>query len=352
VTREMKWRKSRKALNDEVDKEYAEWKWWQRALHAFSLRLIRKNGKKRHESETDESREAVARTDPETGLKPEGEQFWRQYIYQGRIGARLLRVALAIIVYLLFSTLVAMVFGFPDNPIRGHVISRVDFYLVLAVVLAMQFLVFFVIDATLLCRQFIMAVSRRNDEPSQSASGEFDAVSTTTRWPDNTTLEHFRKKLNIDKCYADQWVTIHVIGLRTKAVSKLIYFPYIIISLAIVARSAVFDNWGMPLSLIIILGTSALIVTVSAILLRWAAEYARRKVTWRLGNELIRLNGTNNPADQHVATQIQLMIAQINRYNTGSFASYLDQPFVRAFLLPLGSVGGVGALQYLTIWHF
>jgi hypothetical protein len=35
---------------------------------------------------------------------------------------------------------------------------------------------------------------------------------------------------------------------------------------------------------------------VSAILLRRAAEYARRKATWRLGNELIRLNGTNDPA--------------------------------------------------------
>ena len=351
VAQEMKWDRSRKALNDDVDKEYAEWTWWQRTLHAFSFRLIRKNGKKRNETEMDECK-ACARTDPETGLRPEGEHFWRQYIYQGRIGARLLRVSLAIIVYLQFSILVAMVFGFPDNPIRGDLIKRFDLCLVWAVVLAMQFLVFFVIDATLLCRQFVMAVSRRDDEPSQCAAAEFDVVGTTTRWPDNTTLEHFRKQLNIDKRYADQWVTIHVIGLRTKAVSKLIYFPYIIISLAIVARSTVFDNWGMPLTLIIILGTSALIVTVSAILLRWAAEYARRKATWRLGIELIRLNGTNDPADQHVAKQIELLIAQINRYNTGSFASYLDQPFVRAFLLPLGSVGGVGALQYLTIWHF
>lgn len=345
VTREMKWTKVRDVVNAKLDDDYADWTWWQRALHAFSFRLFSTTAAK-----TSKRRQAPPRTDPQTGLLPEGERFWRDYLYQGRLGARVLRVTTAMAMYFVFATLVATMFGFPDNPIRGVAARAFDGIFILAVVLVMQFLVFFVIDATLLCRQFVMAISRRHDEPSQPSDADFDEVGQSTRWP-RQTLEHFASKLNIDPRYVDQWVTIHVIGLRTKAVSKLIYYPYVIISLAIVARSAVFDNWGMPLALIIILGTSILIVTISAVLLRRAAEYARRKAAWRLGNELIRLSAGGTSGGT-TARQVELMIAQINRYDTGSFASYLDQPLVRAVLLPVGSLGGIGVLQYLTIWQF
>ena len=72
---------------------------------------------------------------------------------------------------------------------------------------------------------------------------------------------------------------------------------------------------------------------------------------WRLTNELIRLN-SGTDADQHGAKQLEIMIGQIQKYDTGSFASYLNQPLVRAIMLPLGSAGGASLLQYLTIWNF
>jgi hypothetical protein len=291
-----------------------------------------------------------APVDPATGLRPEAEEFWRRYLYQGRIRARLLRIVTAILLYFVFAFAVSATFGFPEYAIRGSVARRIDSMLVLVAVVTIQFLIFFVVDATMLCRQFVSAISRRSSPRGGRQVDDFDEVGDTTRWP-LPTLQHFAQKLNVDLRYVDQWVTIHVIGLRTKAVSRLIYYPYVVISLMIVARSAVFDNWAMPVALIIILGASVLIVTISAVALRMAAEYARRKAVWRLTNELIRLN-SGTDADQHGAKQLEIMIGQIQKYDTGSFASYLNQPLVRAIMLPLGSAGGASLLQYLTIWNF
>lgn len=351
VSEQMLWQSQRAALVAEVDAEYAGWKWWQRFLHVFSFRLNwERNAGRRADGSRPEGGGEPPPLDPATGLRPEAEEFWRKYIYQGRLGARLCRIGTAVALYFLFALAVAAVFGFPETAIRGVRGRTIDAVLVLVAVLTTQFLIFSVVDATILCRQFVMAISRRRLAGGQAQAFDFDRVSATTRWPD-PTLEHFAGKLKIDKRFVDQWVTIHVIGLRTKAVSRLIFYPYLVLSLIIIARSPIFDNWAMPVALKIILGTSVLIVTVGAILLRSAAEYARRKVVWRLSNELIPLNSAN-AADQHAAKQVEGMIAQINKYNTGSFASYLNQPVVRAILLPLGSVGGVSLLQYLTIWNF
>jgi hypothetical protein len=358
VSEQMKWPRERKALIAKVDVECARWTPWLRVLHMFSFKLnwLAPAAPPARDVPTADSAQPQE-INLETGLSAKAERFWHRYIYQGRIGARLTRVVTAVLLYMLFAFAVAAIFGFQNNSIRGDLASNLDRKLIFVAVLATQFLIFFVVDATLLCVQFINAVAGRKSSPEDPPEDDFDSVSVTTRWPQKT-LDHFGKKLNVELRYVDQWVTIHVIGLRTKAVSKLIFYPYIILSLIIVARSPIFDNWRMPLTLMIILGASVAIVTVSALLLRTAAEYARRKAIWRLGNELIQLSktGPHHPQPdaerQATAKQVELMITQIAKYNTGSFASYLDQPVVRALLLPLGSVGGVGALQYLTMWNF
>jgi hypothetical protein len=166
----------------------------------------------------------------------------------------------------------------------------------------------------------------------------------TTRWP-QTTLAYFADELQIDPRYVDPWITVDVIGLRTKAVSRLIYYPYVVISLVVIARHPVFDNWPMPLALMIILGVGLLIVTACALMLRSAAERARRRAIWQLTNDLLR-------ADPRTASQIEVLIGQIGKYDTGSFASYREQPLLRAVMLPLGSFGGASLLQYLAIWNF
>jgi hypothetical protein len=354
VSDEMKWGTKRKELEREVNKDYKAWGRWQRYLHVFSYQLDSEvTARIRVDEFPAEGVPAQAAINPKTGLRPEAEAFWRSYIYQNRVSARLSRIATAIGLYFVFVGAVVALFGFPEVAIRGARAAAIDKRLVIVAVLAMLFLTFFVVDATLLCRQFVVAISTRRRAAKGALKGalrdEFDAITAYTRWPADT-LQHFAKKLKLDRRYVDQWVTIHVIGLRTDAVSRLIYFPYIIISLVIVARSSIFDNWSMPISLIIILGTSVAIVTMSAIMLRTAAEYARRKAIWRLTNEQVRLN-SGGDVQQRTSKQLDLLIQQIRRYDTGSFASYLDQPLLRAIMLPLGSFGGVGMLQYLAIFN-
>jgi hypothetical protein len=135
---------------------------------------------------------------------------------------------------------------------------------------------------------------------------------------------------------------------RTRVVAKLIYFPFIVISLLVLSRSTFFDNWTMPIGLIIVLGSSVLIVSGCAVLLRNSAEDARRKVLKLLDDDLIRLKGDEGRTGQ----QIEAMIAQVRALNEGAFAPFSQQPVFRALLLPLSTFGGSALLDYFTAASF
>jgi hypothetical protein len=335
VSKIMHWEQERRALIAEVAAEYHHWTWWQQILQMLSFRG---------------TSHGAGPVNPATGLRPEAEEFWRKYIYQGRTAARLCRIVMAALLYLVFAGTVVAIFPFAPSPFRGALAKNIDVALILCAVLSMAFLIFFVVDATVLCYQFLRAISRHKAAvPGQQPRGS-DAP-LTTRWPQKT-LAYFADKLQIDQRYVDPWITIDVIGLRTKSVSRLIYYPYVIISLVIIARHPVFDNWPMPLALMIILGVGLLIVTACALMLRSAAERARRRAIWQLTNDLIRLKRGDKDADSRTAGQIEVLIGQIGKYDSGSFASYREQPLLRAVMLPLGSFGGATLLQYLAIWNF
>lgn len=324
----MHWERERRVLIAEVAAEYDHWTWWQRILQMLSFQV---------------SSYGDGPVNPATGLRPDAEEFWRKYIYQGRTSARLFRISVAVILYLLFAWTVFAIFPFAPSPFRGELAKSIDVALILCAVVSMAFLIFFVADATVLCYQLIRAVSRHKAAVHGQHPRGSDAP-VTTRWP-QTTLAYFADELQIDPRYVDPWITVDVIGLRTKAVSRLIYYPYVVISLVVIARHPVFDNWPMPLALMIILGVGLLIVTACALMLRSAAERARRRAIWQLTNDLLR-------ADPRTASQIEVLIGQIGKYDTGSFASYRQQPLLRAVMLPLGSFGGASLLQYLAIWNF
>jgi hypothetical protein len=170
------------------------------------------------------------------------------------------------------------------------------------------------------------------------------------RWPQRT-LDHYAAKLHIDRRYVDQWIAMHFIARRTRVIVGLVYYPFIVLSLMVFARSPIFDNWTMPIALIIVLTGSLLIVVACAVVLRWAAEITRRKAAWRLNNEIVALKGTGEEG-RKTAEQLQVMIEQIRNFRSGAFAPYGQQPVIRALLLPLTSYGGGALLQYLTLTNF
>jgi hypothetical protein len=290
------------------------------------------------------------RINPLTGLTPAAEAFWRKYAFQGRWWARFWRVLAATVAYMVLAGIVIWTLGRPETPYRGDVSRIADRAILIPSVLAMQFLIFFVVDATVFCYQFISEL--RRDLPDQRVvqDGGPNGIQRDSRWPEST-LNHYAVKLRVDKRYLDDWISMHCIARRTRVVAQLIYLPFIVISLMILARGSTFDNWSMPMGLLVVFAGSVLIVVFCAILLRWSAEISRRKAVWRLTNELVQLKG-NGEEGRRLADQIQVMINQIGAFKSGAFAPYSQQPFLRALLLPLGSYGGSALLEYLTMASF
>src|SRR6266542_873241 len=154
--------------------------------------------------------------------------------------------------------------------------------------------------------------------------------------------------MNVDKRYLDEWITMHFVARRTRVVASLVYYPFIIISLMVLSRSTLFDNWSTSKGLVVVMTGSVLIVMVCAILLRSGAEGLRQKAIWRLTNARIQLNGMDE-AGRRTAGQLDVMIDQIRAFRSGAFAPYSQQPLVRALLLPLTSYGGAALVEYLSI---
>jgi hypothetical protein len=336
ISRTFKWEEPRRILDAQRRLEEASWRPWQRVLRIFSYRLVGEQGGQP--------------VQPDTGLTPCAERFWGKYMYQGRGSARCWRILLATLTYLAAGVFIIGATGAVQSPYRGSLTVHVEPVLRYAAVFAMLLLIFFVVDATLLCYQLVNAL--RNKLPAHDDLGPevAPAERCETRWPE-PTLNKYAAKLGVDKCYLDDWITMHFVARRTRAVARLVYYPFIVIALMVLSRSSLFDNWTTPVGLVIVVTLSVAIVLTCAILLRVAAERLRRRAIWRLTNIKMKLKARAGE-DASAAAQIEVMIAQIAAFDTGAFAPYSQQPIVKAMLLPLTSYGGTALVEYLSIANF
>ena len=332
IAAELRFEPTQVKMERQVRAEYRKWSWWQRLVRCFSFRLVEYAG---------------GPPIPAAGLDWSAQVFWQKYLYQGRFLARCLRVSAATGIYLVVGTAVVLYFGAPNTPFRGD-LSRSWNQVILPIsVCLMLFVIFFVVDATVFCHQIVKAlqddvVCETEQRTSWHRSGKVESL-----WA-ASTLAWYHEKFGITGRHLDAWILMDFITRRTDVVAKLIYFPFIVISLMVLSRSPFFDNWTMPLGLIVVLGSSVLIVSGCAILLRRSAEEARQKVLKMLSDDLIRLKGDEGRTGQ----QIEAMIAQVRALHEGAFAPFSQQPFFRALLLPLSTFGGSALLDWLTAASF
>lgn len=83
-------------------------------------------------------------------------------------------------------------------------------------------------------------------------------------------------------------------------------------------------------------------------MLRHTAEKIRRQSLKKLKDLLIAAKGEKE--NQAESGQLEVLIQRAEMMDEGAFAPFLQQPAIRAFLLPLGSLGSALLLEYLP--HF
>jgi hypothetical protein len=145
----------------------------------------------------------------------------------------------------------------------------------------------------------------------------------------------------------DPWIEAHFLAKHTAAVSRLIYFPFVLLALMIVSRSRWFDNWPVSGPVTIALGCYVLWAVGIAVLLNFGAETARRTAIEYLEKDLLWLEGTG-PQYQALAEQFPRLIDQVRELSEGAFAPFTQQPAVRAILVPLGA-GGLQLIEALLM---
>lgn len=296
---------------------------WQKVVNMFSMRFG-----------------ARSQSTSQTGMPTETVEFWCRYIVQNRIVARATRTFACVVVGIGVSLFLwAAMHDAWYAPQRGALSATVHLWLHFFMFGAMYFLVFFVVDATAFCVSFVHGLRH-----------------TKSNWP-ASTLSKFEGELQIPRSYLDNWIDLEFIAQRTKCVTRLIYFPFVVLSLFLVSRSAAFDDWYMPTTGIVLAVLGASVALACAVALRYAAEASRRHAMELLRNDITRVsgdvkavaaNGASAP-DQPKPAQLTLLLQRMDNLHQGAFAPFWQQPLLKAVLLPFATLGGTSLLDYLAL---
>jgi hypothetical protein len=252
-------------------------------------------------------------------------RFWGEHCVCGSFGARMLRAMLATWVYVVITSVLFVIWPMEGMPVRGASMWWMMSWLIPT--LTFQVLVFWVMDANLLLTRFIRHLS------------EHHAI-----WPGTLQMEHKKTFGMLRHPCIDEWMDLQLIAKRTSAVNRLIYAPTVVMLILFASRSSLFDNWPTPPSLIISYLLTALVLLVSALSMRRAAEKSRTLALQRLDAYLLQ-----TPETTPCYSKFKMIRERVATLSSGAFSRYAEDPLIRALLLSLTGIGGsaiVDALNY------
>lgn len=266
---------------------------------------------------------------PPPSGRAEARQLWREYRWLGQWPERAWRVVPQVILYGLLGIALMLLFGFPVTPCRGDACFTLNHVILGCSVVAMTFLMFYVVDATRLCRRLITIM-----------------IGSTIEWP-RRLLAQEAAKWEVDQVYVREWLGIQFIAKRTAVISAMIYYPFVMVFLMAVARHSYFDRWDFPAGLVVIFALNALYAFGNGVLLRRSAEEAKREAVRQLRRRLKDLS--DEPAVKQIQRRhIERMVERIEHTQEGAFLPFTQHPLFGAIALPTGGTGLVFLLEYLA----
>jgi hypothetical protein len=250
------------------------------------------------------------------------EEAWYAYLCRSKFWPRFIRIGILFALYSIFAFTILHLFPQPPPPARGHLAFMIDTIVFYLAGVGLLLLSFYVVDAIQLNSNFIRMFGRE-----------------VTKWGrDLVDRSHRRPPLTEEELSA--YHEIFFVAQRTQVVAPLIWYPLLVLTLIVVARASIFDNWTWPPSLVVIYVITAAWAVGSAILLRRAAEQLREIAL----NDLRRFRLLGQESEAKRQTFDELM-AEIRDLKMGAFAPLTDQPFIRAVLFPGAAFGLIAVAQ-------
>jgi hypothetical protein len=262
------------------------------------------------------------------------EVLMARYLYRGHSRARLVRVTVAT----LLSTVALLILeqwagkslvGGTELLRAGSAESAWVAGISIVSLTALQWLIFWVADAMFLSRSFFL-----------------DLLYHQPAWP-TTLVDNESKRLALQKEWTTMWLNLRLIGLRTDCVASLVLYPSLVIAaLTLAVLTVEFGELGFASNPIALVGSSALVV-LAAVLLRGVAERWRSTVRRRMEDIRLALQATNPEGGE--VSQLQTLLGRVKKLHEGAFASYSQQPLVKAVLVPALTFAATAGLQYLHL---
>jgi len=265
-------------------------------------------------------------SDNSSGQVNDIRYIWNRYRKGGYLIVRFKRISPVAFAWLAMCISLYFVQK-PNIPFRGDgafIIDQIFTYLTFA---GFVVLFAFVTDATMHCRSFIQKFINED----------------TVFWPsmplDSTGLIYKIKR---------EWFEIKLIGMRTDDISRTIYYPIYVILLLLAAQSDYFDNFDMPVSLLLIASLNIFLILIFSISLRKKAMQAREK-------SLDNLRMIEEEVLREEKAQREILLAKLRFYEKrileireGAFLPITEQPWLRALTLMGGGSSSLLLLQLLA----
>jgi hypothetical protein len=266
-------------------------------------------------------------TTEKTRIKRPFNRLWMTYCYYGQRRWRLARAAVGTFALMALWLVLANIFGEPNDPARGLVAHHIYFWITILDVVITLLLIFLIVDATLFSRSLVIHLT-----------------AVESHWP-GKLVEGYKERFHLGRANLEDWFDIRFVADRTRCITRLIYFPFLMLTLLMVSRSPIFANYTFTPTLVIAGVIILAIIIGSVISLRNAAEQARNTAIEHLSEKIMAAKRTN----PDMGSQLEELRTEVRNTQDGAFAPPLSQPIVKAVLLPLVSYGGAWLIQMYAL---
>ena len=272
------------------------------------------------------------------------------YMAKGRFRCRMIRAAVGMLLYTVFAMGIVLLVdgGVPANAhIRGELSRSWDMKILFTAVIAVLFLVFYVLDAVVLTALLFRSICGRH-----------------TVWPRSVRNE-YRKRFNIRGKALASFIDVDFAAAKSEGTSRLLFYPFVVLFLLLVSRASYIDAWSWPTALIGVFVFNIILGCASWVILRREARLIREDATRIYSETLDRIfkkmadeNAKSTPSKRLTGfldgqrETIERMQKATAAEHRGAYEHFIQDPAVLAMLVPSSALGIVAILFQILFGGF
>ncbi|WP_157604955.1 hypothetical protein [Schlesneria paludicola] len=231
----------------------------------------------------------------------------------------------------------------PKPHIRGLIARWIDSFLLWSSIAMFFVLVFYVLDRVMAAAQLLRSVDDKE----------------YTIWPE-AAVKSIRERFNVSSRVISRYLDFGLAVCLSTHTSKMIYMPFCIIFGFVVSRSAMFDRWEWPVSLVVMFVCNAAMSCASWIILRQSADKIRKNALQSIAQAIeekqrkwcdakwkhpqgVLLESTESSE----LFALKKMKTEIESERSGAYTDFFQDPAVFAAMLPTSVLGIVTIIAYM-----